>query len=119
MAFTIHAVAAGDRERHHHAVADLQLLHIAADLDNLAHEFMAQDVTLFHRRDEAVIQVQVGPADRRGGDPDDRVVRVQDLGIGHLLYPDIVLAHPASGSHDVAPPYDPDCDPDCNSACNS
>ena len=36
----------------------------AADLDDLAHELVAEDVALLHRRDVAVVQVQVGAADR-------------------------------------------------------
>ena len=53
------AVAAGDGERHDHAVADLQVRHRLADLDHLAHELVAEDVALLHRRDEAVVEVQV------------------------------------------------------------
>ena len=67
------AAAAGDREGDDHPVARLDLLDRLAGLDDLAHEFMAEDVARLHRRDEAVVEVQVGAADRRRGDPDDRV----------------------------------------------
>ena len=49
------AFAAGDGERHDHAVADLQLLVLGADLDHLAHGLVAEDVAALHRRDDAVI----------------------------------------------------------------
>jgi len=42
------AVAAGDRERHHHPVADLKVVDHRADLDHFAHELVAQDVALLH-----------------------------------------------------------------------
>ena len=58
------AVAAGDGERHDDAVADLQVLDRRPDLDDLAHELVAEDVALLHRRDEAVVEVQIGAADR-------------------------------------------------------
>jgi hypothetical protein len=38
-------------------------------LDDLAHELVAEDVAALHRRDEAVVEVQVRAADRRAGDP--------------------------------------------------
>ena len=65
--------AAGDREGHDDAVADLQVRHRRPDLDDLAHELVAEDVALLHRRDEAVVEVQIGAADRGRGDLHDRV----------------------------------------------
>ena len=47
LALAAAAVAAGDRERHDDAVADLEVLDAAADLDDLAHELVAEDVALF------------------------------------------------------------------------
>ena len=52
------------------------------DLDDLAHELVAHDVALLHRRHVAVEQVQVGAADRGRGDPHDRVAAVEDPGSG-------------------------------------
>ena len=75
---------------------------VAADLDDLAHELVAEDVAAPHRRDEAVEQVQVGAADRGERDLDDRVARVQDLGIGHLLDAHIVRSVPAQCFHRAA-----------------
>ena len=73
------AVAAGNRERHDDAVADLEVLDRAPDLHHLAHELVAEDVALLHWLDEAVVEVQVRAADRGGGDADDRVALIQDL----------------------------------------
>src|SRR5688572_32496129 len=53
--------------------------------DDLAHELVAEDVALEHRRDEAVVEVQVGAADRGRGDTHDGVARVDDLGIRNFL----------------------------------
>ena len=82
------AAAARDGERHHDAIADLQSRVVLADLDDLAHELMAEHVALLHRRDVAVVDVQVGSADRRRRDLDDRVARIQDDRVGHGLDPD-------------------------------
>ena len=73
--------------------------HLGADLDDLAHELVAEHVALAHRRDEAVVEVQVRPADRGGRDPHDRVARVQDVRVGHLVYLDVMLVVPAVRSH--------------------
>jgi len=93
------AVAAGDRERHHDAVPDPEVPDIRPDLDDLAHELVPDDVALLHRGDEPVVEVQVGAADRRRRDLDDRVAAVQDLRIRHLLHPDGALALPAVRPH--------------------
>jgi hypothetical protein len=45
-----------------------EVLDAAAGLDDLAHELVAEDVALLHRRDVAVVEVQVRAADRRRGD---------------------------------------------------
>ena len=58
------AAAARDRERHDDAVADLQLGVLLADLDDFAHELVAEDVARLHRRDEAVVEMEIGAADR-------------------------------------------------------
>ena len=58
------AAAAGDGERDDDAVAELQVLHVGADFDDLAHELVAEDVAGLHGRDEAVVEVEVGAADR-------------------------------------------------------
>src|SRR5215212_7421105 len=97
------ALAAGDAERHHDAVAGLELLDTTAGLDDFAHELMAQDVAALHRGNETVVEMQIGPADGGGGDPDDGVARVDDGGVRHLLDPDGPLAFPAGRLHDTPP----------------
>src|SRR5918998_5284246 len=98
------AVAARDRERHDDPVTDLEILHAAADLDDLAHELVPEDVALLHRRHEAVVEVQVRTADGRRRDSDDRVVTVQDLRVRDVLDLDVAGAHPAHSLHDSSPP---------------
>jgi hypothetical protein len=46
-ALTLLALAANDRERHHDAVANFQLLVLGADLDHFAHALVAQMSPLF------------------------------------------------------------------------
>src|SRR6266542_1841036 len=69
------ALAAGDAERHHDAVAGREIPYSAPGLDDLAHELMAQD----------------GAA------------RVDDGRVRHLLDPDGPLAFPAGRLHDTPP----------------
>ena len=42
-----------------------RFLTASPDLDDFAHELVAEDVALLHRRHEAVVEVQVRAADRR------------------------------------------------------
>jgi len=49
------AVAAADGEGDDHAVADLEVLDLATKLHDDTHELVAQDITLLHRRDKAVV----------------------------------------------------------------
>ena len=93
------ALPARDRKRHDHALACLERAR-RADLDHLAHEFVAEHVARLHRRNVAVVEVQVGAADRRRSDPDDGVARVEDLGIVDGFAADVVLAVPGDRFHD-------------------
>ena len=93
------APAAGDAEGDDDAVADLEVVDVGAELDDLAHELVPEDVVLLHRRDVAVVQVQVAPADGGARHAQDRVAAVEDLGIGHVFDAHILLAHPADGLH--------------------
>src|SRR5262249_35682841 len=68
-------------------------------LDDLAHCLMADDVALFHVRHEPAEEVEIGAADRGGGDADDRVARISNARIGHRLVPDVFRAVPAEGLH--------------------
>src|SRR5215831_5963423 len=92
-------VTAGHREGHHHAIAGAKLRHVAPDLDDLAHRLMADDVALFHVRHEAAEEVEIGPADRGGGDAHDGVARITNARVRHRVEPDVLNAVPAEGSH--------------------
>src|SRR3569623_2982909 len=100
------ALAAGDGEGDHHAVAHLQLLHPAAELDDLAHELVSQDFPLLHRGDEPVVKMQVGPANGGRRDLQDRVAVVQDAGGRHRLDADLLLTLPAVRIHFRSPRFD-------------
>ena len=91
--------AAGDDERHHHLLPDLQAGVAAPDLDHLAHELVAQDVAVGHAGDHAVVEVQVRAADGGGGDLDDGVPRIDDLGVGDGVHLNVVLSVPGQGAH--------------------
>ena len=80
------AFSAGDRKGNHDAVAHLELIVFGADLDHLAHGLVAEDIALFHRGHDAVEQMQVRAADGAGGDLDDGVAPVLDLGIRHVSH---------------------------------
>ena len=81
----------------------LQILDSAADLDDLTHIFVAEDIAWLHGRNVAIIQMQIGAADRRCRDLDDGITRVEDFWIGHRGDPHIVLAVPAEGFHHLSP----------------
>ena len=70
-----------------------------ADLDDFAHGLMAEDVALFHRGHDAIEQMQVRTADGAGGDLDDGVAPVLDLGIRHRVASNVVLAVPGQRPH--------------------
>src|SRR5581483_6449351 len=98
-------VAAGDGEGNDDAVADLEFVAVDAwaDLDNLTHEFVAEDIALLHGGYKAVIEVKVGAADACGGDADDGIARVEDCGIRNVVNLHLLFAHPADSFHRFAP----------------
>src|SRR4051812_10966712 len=96
------ALAAGDGERHDHAIAGLELAITRTHLDHLAHEFVADDVARLHAHHEAVVEVEVGAANGAARHPDDRIARLLDDRIGHRIAADVVLAMPAEGLHAIA-----------------
>ena len=57
----------------------MQILNRAADLDDLTHIFVAEDIALLHGRNVAIIQMQIGAADRRCRDLDDGITGLRIL----------------------------------------
>jgi hypothetical protein len=100
---TVSPPSAGDCKWNHDAIADLELLVFRSDLDNIAHGLMAEDVALFHGGHDAIEQMQVRTADGAGGDLDDGVTPVLDLGIRHRVASNVVLAVPGQRSHPKSP----------------
>jgi hypothetical protein len=76
---------------------------LGADLDHFAHELMAEDVAGLHRRNVAVVEVEVRAADRSRGDLDDRIARIEDLGIVDRIDADVVLSVPGQRAHQFFP----------------
>ena len=64
---------------------------------------MAEDVAGAHRRDVAVVEVQVGAADRGRGDLEDRIARIDDFGIGNGVDANVVAAVPGECAHGWPP----------------
>jgi hypothetical protein len=53
------ALAATDGERHHYPVADLKVGHFRSEFDDLAHIFVAENVTALHCRLISIQEMQV------------------------------------------------------------
>jgi len=95
----VHAAAAGDRGRDDDPVADAEVAHLRAECFDDPDRFVAEDGAIPHRAHRAADEVQVGPADRAGGNPDHRVGRIADAGIGDLLKGDLPDAVPDDSLH--------------------
>src|SRR5689334_21135030 len=80
------AGATGERVRDDESNADPEVRGAMTDLDELTTESLPEDAVLLHRRDVAVVEVQVRLADRRRGDLHDRVAVVEDLRIRDVLH---------------------------------
>src|SRR5271166_6662068 len=88
------AFATGNRKRHNHAIADLQVFHLRTKLDHLAHVLMAKDIAAFHGRNDPAINVQVGAAYGARGHLDYCIAAVFDLWIRDLFATDVAFAMP-------------------------
>jgi len=77
-------ISTGHGKRHHHTIANFQLIAIdaSADFDHLTHELVAHDVALLHGGNETVIEVQVGAADTSTGNSNDASRRFKISGSG-------------------------------------
>ena len=93
------ALAAGDDERHHDAIADFQVGDAGSDFDNLAHVLVAEHIAAVHVGNDAIVEVEIGAANGAGGDLDDRVRRRFDRGVGHALATNVMFAVPGECAH--------------------
>src|SRR5690606_8219516 len=93
------ALTAGDVEGNDDAVTLAQGGDGGADFFDYAHGLVAEHVALFHRGHETIHEMEVGPADRRGGDADDGVAGFLDGGISDGIDADVALAVPADSFH--------------------
>src|SRR2546427_5890603 len=89
-------ISTGNGKRHHHTIANLQLIAIdaSADFDHLTHELVAHDVALLHGGNETVIEVQVGAADTSTGNSNDGVASIQNLRVRYGFHAHFSYAHP-------------------------
>jgi hypothetical protein len=69
---------------------------------------VAHDVAVPHAGHEAVVQVQIGTADRARGHFDDGVARMLDAGIRNGVAADVLLAVPAQRFHGGRSPFQDD-----------
>src|SRR5690606_26321653 len=74
-----------------------------SDLDHLAHGLVADDVARHHAGNDPVVEMEVRAADGGRSDPDDRIARVDDLGIGNGFHTDVVGAVPGDCAHGQDP----------------
>src|SRR5215471_13094735 len=65
LALAEEALTARDRERHNDPVAFCKVFDFRTNLDNLAHEFVAENIARLHGWNVAIEEMQVGTADRR------------------------------------------------------
>ena len=98
------AVAAGDVERDHDAVADRHLGHIATDLLHDPHRLVSQHVSGVEVRRQHGVEVQIGAAQPRRGDAHDDVCRFLDRGVGDVGDAHVADALPRESFHGVAVP---------------
>ena len=92
------AVAAGRAVGPEHAVADRDPGDVVAGRDHLANELVADDEARVELH-PPVVDVEVRAADAAGLDADDRVVGLEQLGLGHLVDSHLAGRLEGHGSH--------------------
>src|SRR5688572_9198751 len=95
----VDTLSARNRERHDDSVTYCDLPHLRADLHDLTHELMSQDIPFFEGRNVAVEEMNVRATDGGGRDLHDAVARVEDLRIINGLHLDLFLSHPDESLH--------------------
>jgi hypothetical protein len=96
-------VTARDCEGNDHPIAPLKVGHSFSGFLNNSHEFVAQNVALFHGWDETVKKMQVRSTNSGAGDFHNGIVRVQDRRIVDGVHLDLVASHPTQRFHNQAP----------------
>jgi hypothetical protein len=82
------ALPAGDVERHQHLVADLEVVHLLADLLDHARELVPESHAHPRVGHQPVVEMEVGAADARAGNPHDRIARMLDTRHRLVFQPD-------------------------------
>ncbi len=93
------AVPVGDVERNHDAVADRDLGDSGSDAFDETHWLVAEDVSRRHERGHQFLQVQVGTAQGRRRDSDDRIGGLDDDGVRDHVDADVAAAVPHCRAH--------------------
>jgi hypothetical protein len=93
------AFATGNRERHNHTIADLELCVLGANFNDLSHVLVAKNVSLFHRWNDAAVYVKVGATNRASSDFDNRVTRMLNFRVRNFLASNFPLAMPRQCFH--------------------
>src|SRR5205085_5187128 len=75
---------------------------VLAQLLDDADAFVSQDRARLHAWERAADEVEIGPADRAGGEPDDRVGVFLDLRLLHGVEPDVADAVEHDRLHDAS-----------------
>ena len=93
------AFAASYGERHDDAIADPEFAVARPRLDDFTHRFMAKHIAVLHAGNNAVIDMQVGAADRACRYFHDCIARMLDPRIGHAFASHIAFAVPGQCPH--------------------
>src|ERR1043165_2283632 len=95
----------GNCEGNHDSITDLQFLDGRSDLNYLAHEFVTEDVTLFHRWNVAVVKVKVRTANGGCRDLKNDIFGVQYARIRYIENLNIFFPIPARCFHRSSPAF--------------
>src|SRR5207302_2943523 len=80
------ASPARDRKWRHDPISFCKVLYVMSHFDDFTHEFVAEHITRLHRRNVAVVEMQIGAADCRQTYLDDCVMRIENLRIRDVAY---------------------------------